>query len=201
MVTRPGLASTGVTAQDGDVIHAFPCGTLPLDFVGTLRARRNDAPTEKLTSAADLDAWFVESGLLPDAPSSGARDLERAVELREAVYALVWARLHDRPLPAGPVATVNAYAAAAPLVPVLTDAGWSRVGDAGQALSQLAREAVEIVGGDQAALLRECGRPECTQVYLDHSRGHRREWCSMATCGSRMKAAAYRARQRADAEA
>ncbi|MFE7407980.1 CGNR zinc finger domain-containing protein [Isoptericola sp. NPDC057559] len=183
------------------MIHAFPCGTLPLDFVGTLRARRNDAPMEKLASAADLDAWFVESGLLPDARSSGARDLERAVELREAVYALVWARLHDRPLPEDPVATVNAYAAAAPLVPVLTDAGWSRVGGAGQALSQLAREAVEIVGGDQAALLRECGRPECTQVYLDHSRGHRREWCSMATCGSRMKAAAYRARQRADAEA
>jgi len=201
MVTRPGLAQAGVTCQGGDVFHAFPCGTLALDFVGTLRARRNDEPTEKLASAADLDAWFVESGLLSAAPSSGAADVERAVELREAVYALVWARLHDRPLPAGAVGAVNRYAADAPLVPVLTDAGWSRVGGAGQVLSQIAREAVEIVGGDSAALLRECGRPECTQVYLDHSRGRRREWCSMATCGSRMKAAAYRARQRAGADA
>ncbi|MFJ2397220.1 CGNR zinc finger domain-containing protein, partial [Streptomyces sp. NPDC087843] len=31
---------------------------------------------------------------------------------------------------------------------------------------------------------------------LDRSRGHRREWCAMKTCGSRVKSAAYRARQR-----
>ncbi|MFC8597888.1 CGNR zinc finger domain-containing protein [Isoptericola sp. NPDC057191] len=183
------------------MIHAFPCGTLALDFVGTLRARRNDEPTEKLTSAADLDAWFVESGLLADASSSGAADLERALALREAVYALVWSRLHDRPLPADAVGTVNAVAATPPLTPVLTEQGWAWAGGADQVLSQLARQAVEIVGGDEAALLRECGRPECTQVYLDRSRGHRREWCSMATCGSRMKAAAYRARQRAGSDA
>lgn len=183
------------------MIHAFPCGTLALDFVGTLRARRNEEPTEKLASGTDLDAWFLESGLLPDAPSADDGDLGRAVVLREAVYALVWARLHDRPLPGEAVETVNSFAAAPPLTPVLGSDGWSRVGDASQALSQVAREAVEIVGGEQAALLRECGRPECTQVYLDHSRGRRREWCSMATCGSRMKAAAYRARQRAGTDA
>ncbi|MFF2451768.1 CGNR zinc finger domain-containing protein [Isoptericola sp. NPDC058082] len=183
------------------MIHAFPCGTPALDFVGTLRARRNDEPTEKLASVADLDAWCVESGLLDGAPASDAGDLRHAVELREAIYALVRARLLDRPLPAEAVGTVNRYAAHPPLTPVLTEAGWSRVGSAAQVLSQLAREAVEIVGGDAAALLRECGRPECTQVYLDHSRGRRREWCSMATCGSRMKAAAYRARRRAGVDA
>nr|WP_272925142.1 CGNR zinc finger domain-containing protein [Streptomyces sp. SID8377] len=49
-------------------------------------------------------------------------------------------------------------------------------------------------------MLRECARPECTQVYLDHSRGRRREWCAMRTCGNRVKAAAFRARHRTTAE-
>lgn len=181
------------------MIHAFPCGTLALDFVGTLRARRNDEPTEKLTAPTDLDAWFVESGLVPRAEASVPSDLDAAIEVREAIYALVWARLHDRALPADAVATVNAIAAEPPLAACLTPNGWARSGSPRQALSHLAREAVEIVGGEEAALLRECARPECTQVYLDTSRGHRREWCSMATCGSRMKAKAYRERRKADA--
>jgi hypothetical protein len=50
-------------------------------------------------------------------------------------------------------------------------------GAAAQGLVTLAREADEIVGGEDAALLRECGRLECTQVYLDRSRGYRRQWC------------------------
>ncbi|MFD1497699.1 ABATE domain-containing protein, partial [Streptosporangium lutulentum] len=44
--------------------HAFPCGNLALDFVGTLRARRNPVPTDVLTSPRSLDAWFRESGLV-----------------------------------------------------------------------------------------------------------------------------------------
>ncbi|MFB7891898.1 CGNR zinc finger domain-containing protein [Microbacterium sp. NPDC056044] len=181
------------------MIHAFPCGTLSLDFVGTLRARRNDHPTEKLADPSDLDAWFVESGLGPGVAASVPPDLDDAIQLREAIYALVWSRLHDRPLPADAVATLNGAAAAPPLAAALTADGWARSGTPRQALSQLAREAVEIIGGEQAALLRECARPECTQVYLDTSRGHRREWCSMATCGSRVKAQAYRDRQKAGA--
>ena len=179
------------------MIHAFPCGTLSLDFVGTLRARRNDEPTEKLTGPADLDAWFVEAGLVHGAEASTADDLAAAIDVREAIYALVWSRLHELPLPDDAVATLNSTAAAPPLAAALTPDGWARSGTPRQALAHIAREAVEIVGGEQAALLRECARPECTQVYLDTSRGHRREWCSMATCGSRMKAKAYRERQKA----
>ncbi|WP_370740859.1 CGNR zinc finger domain-containing protein [Streptomyces sp. Ncost-T10-10d] len=50
---------------------------------------------------------------------------------------------------------------------------------------------------DEAALLRECARPECTHVCLDRSRGHRREWCAMRTSGNQVTAAAYQVRQHA----
>jgi predicted RNA-binding Zn ribbon-like protein len=188
------LAPVQVTGQYGDVIHAFPCGTLSLDFVGTLRARRNDPPTEKLATVELLDDWFVESGMLDTAPGADAVDLEIAVEVREAIYALVAARVNGRSLPTHAVAVVNRHAAGQPIALRLGADGVTRTGLVAQGLTALARESVEILGGVEGALLRECARPECTQVYLDHSRGRRREWCAMRTCGNRVKAAAYRAR-------
>ncbi|WP_353940349.1 ABATE domain-containing protein [Streptomyces sp. HUAS MG91] len=175
--------------------HAFPCGTLPLDFVGTLRARRNDLPMEKLATPELLDDWFVESGMLDLAPGASEVDLTLAVDLRESIYSLVAARLHGEPLPPDAVAELNLQASGMPVTLRLGPDGATRTGSVGQGLAALARETVEILGGDDGALLRECARPECTQVYLDRSRGHRREWCAMRTCGNRVKAAAYRARQ------
>lgn len=186
-----------VTGQYGYVNHAFPCGTLCLDFVGTLRARRNAAPLEKLATPGLLDDWFVESGMMDLEPGASEADVAVAVELREAVYDLVAARLDGRPLPTEAVAEVNLHAAGLPVAVRLGPEGVIRTGPVAQGLASLAREAVQLVGGDEAALLRECARPECTQVYLDRSRGHRREWCAMKTCGNRVKAANYRARQHA----
>ncbi|MCQ4207952.1 MULTISPECIES: CGNR zinc finger domain-containing protein [Streptomyces] len=177
--------------------HAFPCGTLPLDFVGTLRARRNEEPTEKLATPELLDDWFVESKMLDLAPGASEVDLAIAIDLRESIYDLVAARLDGKPLPTDAVAELNLQASGKPVTLRLGPDGTTRTGTVSQGLAALAREAVEILGGDDGALLRECSRPECTQVYLDRSRGHRREWCAMKTCGNRVKAAAYRARQHA----
>lgn len=189
-----------MTRQNGYAMHAFPCGTPALDFVGTLRARRNASPTEKLDSDAALTAWFEESGLVHDAPDVATGDLEAAIALREAVYDLVSARRRGDAIPGPAREIVNGFAEGMP-IGVRLDGIVRRSGTVAQGLSSLARQAVEIVGGEDAALLRECARPECTQVYLDRSRGHRREWCAMKTCGNRVKAANFRARQRADAEA
>lgn len=177
-------------------MHAFPSGTLALDFVGTRRVRRDPEPLEKLGSPELLDAWFVESGLLDEEPRSTATDLEAAVQLREAIYSLVEARIGGTPATADAVAVVNRHASGAPELLQLASGRARRSGSAAQGLASVARQAVEIIGGADGALLRECGRPACTQVYVDRSRGHRREWCAMRTCGNRAKASAYRARHR-----
>jgi predicted RNA-binding Zn ribbon-like protein len=186
-----------VTGQYGYVNHAFPCGTLCLDFVGTLRARRNAGPLEKLATPGLLDDWFLESEMLDLAPGANEADVTIAVQLREAIYDLVVARLDGVPLPVEAVAEVNMHASGLPVTLRLGPDGVMRTGSVAQGLAALAREAVQLLGGDEATLLRECARPECTQVYLDRSRGHRREWCAMRTCGNRVKAANYRARQHA----
>ena len=44
--------------------------------------------------------------------------------------------------------------------------------------------------------LRPCGNDECQLFLIDHSRPGTARWCSMATCGNRMKARAHAQRQR-----
>jgi predicted RNA-binding Zn ribbon-like protein len=55
--------------------------------------------------------------------------------------------------------------------------------------------AVLLTEGD-FSLVRQCEGSECVLWFYDHTKAHRRRWCSMALCGNRMKVAAFRARQR-----
>ncbi|WP_091297988.1 CGNR zinc finger domain-containing protein [Amycolatopsis xylanica] len=176
--------------------HAFPCGNVALDFVGTLKARRNAEPRETLNRPYDLDTWLVEAGVAAAEPGSDPSDLAAALALRESIYDLVRARIVGEDHDPDSITVLNRMAARPPVVPQLAPDGLVLEATPSQALSSVARVAVEILGGPEAELLKECGRPECTQVYLDTSRGLRREWCAMATCGNKMKALAHRARQR-----
>ncbi|MFE9685202.1 CGNR zinc finger domain-containing protein [Streptomyces sp. NPDC006285] len=44
--------------------------------------------------------------------------------------------------------------------------------------------------------LRPCGNPECRLFLLDRSRANTARWCSMQTCGNRLKARRHQARAR-----
>jgi predicted RNA-binding Zn ribbon-like protein len=176
--------------------HAFPCGDPSLDFVGTLRARRNKVPFDMLRSPASLDAWFRESGVADAGTGCRPSDVREAVILREAIYSLVMARMRGENFEEGALALVNRAARTPPAVPQLTPVGRRIEATPAQAMSTVARDAIDMVSGQEAPLLKECANPECTQVYVDHSRGARREWCAMDSCGNKMKAAAYRARKR-----
>ncbi|MFJ3407382.1 CGNR zinc finger domain-containing protein [Promicromonospora sp. NPDC090134] len=47
--------------------------------------------------------------------------------------------------------------------------------------------------------LRPCANPECAKFLIDHSKPNTARWCSMATCGNRLKARRYQARRSANA--
>ena len=42
--------------------------------------------------------------------------------------------------------------------------------------------------------VKACEGPACTLLFVDHTRGRARRWCSMAICGNRAKQAAHRHR-------
>jgi len=149
-----------------------------------------------LRATTDLDTWLLESGVIDAGPRSRAADLEDALVLREAIYTLVRARIVGDTYGDEALEIVNGTALAPSAPPQLRESGRKVEATAAQALSWLARRAIDIVGGSDAEFLKECARPGCTQVYIDRSRGSRREWCAMDSCGNTMKAAAYRARKR-----
>lgn len=48
--------------------------------------------------------------------------------------------------------------------------------------------------------LRPCANPECTKFLLDRSKPNTARWCSMATCGNRLKARRHHSRRTTRAE-
>jgi predicted RNA-binding Zn ribbon-like protein len=99
-----------------------------------------------------------------------------------------------------PLAAVEAAARAAIEAARLTDAGgvlaWSwREDDASTPVHRLAIAAVELLAdAGELARLHECAG--CRWLFLDHSRGAGRRWCSMADCGTEAKKRRYVQRRR-----
>ena len=58
-------------------------------------------------------------------------------------------------------------------------------------LAAVARSAAEIIVEGAQARVRICANPVCGLFFSDHSRTHRRRWCSMAVCGNRNKVASF----------
>ena len=174
----------------------FRSGRLCLDFVATLGSR-GQLNLERLREPGDLERWLALAGLGARGPA-GPADLAAAVRLREAIYGLVLLDPRDR-LP-GAARVVNQMAALAPLVPELDDAGrgsvWAPGGTVAQALSSVARDAIDLLSGPLIARVRSCAGPDCTILFIDTSRPGTRRWCSMEVCGNQAKSAGLRQQRR-----
>ena len=177
----------------------FKCDSTSLDFIGTLKARKEEHPVDVLVTPEDAATWFRESGIVDETLPFTDRDLRRAIELRAAVAAVVDAHLAGTPYPTDSLATINEIAGTPGPVPRLTPSGRTITGTPDGAMSAVARDVIDILGGPTADLIKECSRDGCNQVYVDRSRGGRREWCAMDPCGNRIKAREYRARKAAAA--
>ncbi|MBB6348787.1 CGNR zinc finger domain-containing protein [Nonomuraea muscovyensis] len=194
-------------------MFAFVSGNLALDLAGTVQHRTTDR-RDVLREPDDMARWMVEAGVLDTPCEVTPAGLEAAKELREALYRLASAAAEPHPHEPHPHEShltgprpaesqadrevVNRFAAAPPVGVRLDAAGRvERAGDLAAALSTVARQAVELLGGTQAVRIKECGAEACTRLYVDTSRGGARRWCDMQECGNRAKAAGFRARHRA----
>ena len=85
---------------------------------------------------------------------------------------------------------------------VSADSGWklefvARESGLDWLLAAVARSAAEIIVEGAQARVRICANPVCGLFFSDHSRTHRRRWCSMAVCGNRNKVASFARRHTA----
>ena len=168
-----------------------------LNFVGTMK-HRSSSREEMLTEPELLSDWAVQGGLLDARVDVTDDDLVAAIELREAIYRTVIARLeHHRPRPAD-VDLLNAQASQPQLTPRLRRTGdVRREGTTAQLLASLAADLLDLLAGTDIENVKRCAHPDCTRLYLDASRAKNRQWCGKGTCGNKAKVQAFRARQRA----
>ena len=153
-----------------------------------------------LRDPADLVVLADRMGLVEGAVEGSEPALRAARELRTGLDALLRAQLAGTAAP--PAAAdrlaerMRAAYAAARLARV--PGGWQWTWPPDDADTPVHRLALAAVGlltdGAELARLRCCAG--CCWLYLDHSRGSGRRWCSMADCGTNAKKRRYVQRRR-----
>jgi predicted RNA-binding Zn ribbon-like protein len=196
-------------------------GSLCLDFINTLDDRFLSEPKDLLKDYADLARFAEDAGILDAAqadhlselsttyPEAARRALRAAVQLREALYAVIWATIKKNPVSKDALITLNQYVQKAAqhssLVHTLKDDRkfeW-RFDDAPNNLEALlwpiARSAAELLVSEQLEFVHACASEACQWLFLDVSKNHRRRWCDMTKCGNRAKVQAFYERQKVSA--
>ena len=162
----------------------------------------------------DLVAWLSEAGLLEAAAAEealgrwggapeGERAFGRALSFRAALRGAFERVVEDEPVPREAVDGVNALLAGRLGRDELVRSGegferrfrWE-AREPEHLLAPLADSAADLLSRDDPSLVRRCENPECVLLFYDTSRTHARRWCSMATCGNRMKVRAHLERVR-----
>jgi len=181
-------------------------GNLALDFLDTLRRGRNGW-VDALGTPSDVVTWLARQvepvPNQPEAPLpvSEARILfDEAHRLRSDVRGLVEGHHRGR-IPDWAFFGVNRVLAASASAWRLEDSSAGptlvelRVGSSPlRRLGPIAWAAAHLVTAVPPQRVRPCASSRCGAWFVDTSKGGRRRWCSMATCGNREKAAAHRAK-------
>ncbi len=188
----PGARQPELVGQDGGL-----CVT----FVNTANEKRR-----RLETFGDLLEWGRANGVLADAD---ARRLSRAAarrpadaeavtvaaeELRASIERILLA-LVDRVKPAdADLDALNATLSTLPHPCLEPDAdGWRwEWGDRGgddldRVLWPVACSAADVLASESRHKVRRCAGDDCDLLFVDHTPGTPRKWCTMESCGSRVK--------------
>jgi predicted RNA-binding Zn ribbon-like protein len=180
----------------------FIGGSLAVDFIHT-GGEGDRAVWERWTSTRDLEDWIQACPHLAVRLSVAPPDLVVAKDLREAIWAVSQAVLGRQVPPHSAIARVESVAAKPDLVPAWKQGRmqWSAETTVDQVLSSVARDALAVFGTDLVQRFRQCAGPNCTLMFVDHSRAGRRQWCAMERCGNLTKVARHRAKEKGEPHA
>jgi predicted RNA-binding Zn ribbon-like protein len=182
-----------------------------LEFVNTTAPLPDGGVLELIGEGRAYLSWLRRLGLIDsadrqvvvesctpaglDAVAAEARDLREW--LRPVIAA--WAAAPERTLSAEVVARLNAVLAADQrFTAIETEARGVTVRELrrwdgpAQLLVPPIEAAARLLVAGERRLVRNC--EGCTIWFYDHTKAHRRRWCSMALCGNRAKAQGHRQR-------
>lgn len=164
-------------------------------FVNTVDIESGE---EALSDPDALRSWLVAHGLLEPGTPLTDSDLRHAVAFRETLRALAYGNHEGGPDPAA-VAAMNRIAAGARL-----RIGFDRRGEAvlepdvlglDGAVARLLAVVYAAMRDGTWHRFKACRNDTCRWVFYDRSRNRSSSWCTMAVCGNRRKARAYRRRR------
>lgn len=191
----------------------FIGGDPTVDFVDTEVMRQGER-IDLLPDFEHLVVWLIQAGLLDHdevmqkiqhwgEDNESSRVLAKARELRRTlrdIFEQVVEEGHINP------EKINALNSQLQLYPgylqlTQTSHGLSRqfthpIKSPNDLLLPLAESVVNFLCEANLLLIKYCGNPGCIRYFYDSTKNHSRRWCSMETCGNRMKVAAYYQRKR-----
>lgn len=165
------------------------------EFVNTndIEGEQDDLATPEL-----LRAWLAARSELGTDQRVDAAAHRRAIAIREGLRELGGANNGEPPDP-DRLDALNEVASRLPMVVTVGPDAVRlspKVGGVDRFLAGLLASLARAMADGSWTRVKACRRDTCRWLFFDQSRNRSGTWCSMAGCGSRMKARAYRARQR-----
>lgn len=178
-----------------------------LDLINTVELT-DGIPADSLMSAGDAVAFFTtrsiahEDELRADARRDADAWLTRVHGARAAMREVWDAAVAGRSVPGDAIEILNGVLAHAPQVELRAGIAGVVVGhrhgsDAtAEALARLVEPLVGAIATGETSRFRVCANDGCRWVFEDTSRGGRRRWCDMSSCGNRAKVRRFRSKRR-----
>ena len=161
---------------------------LVLDFLNSVDLRtygpsRGLIDRDQLAVPAGATQWLQAQGIAAPAGAIST-EIEKLREIRERLRAALAAE-GDMSLNGSVVLTIDRGSVAI--------VGPGRDGRLTDAIAALL---IKVALSPEYQRLRICDAEDCRRAFYDTSRNGRSRWCSMKTCGNRMKTRSYRQRNR-----
>ncbi|MGP9634632.1 CGNR zinc finger domain-containing protein [Halomonas sp. AOP43-A1-21] len=177
-------------------------GNLAIDFINT-QFGVGEEHQECLTDSSSVITWLQQAGVLSEyreSPPPGLAHLAR--ELRDNMRELLISAQQGRS--ADPAVINHVLERGCPLEKIewqpaeaaFQKKTYRRNLESESLLQPVAWALVQLLTEEDVQLVKECEASDCILLFHDQTKSHRRRWCSMASCGNRMKAAAHRARKK-----
>lgn len=190
-------------------------GRLCLDFANTVDYHGRERPKEYLNTFKDLIAWSLHLNILRNYeakklsrvaemhPSKAKMVLNRAIELREAIYRIFSSIFEGKRAKGEDLALLNEnlYKTMSNSLIIQTKSSffWDSNGNKEALdwiLNPVIRSAAELLVSEELKRVRKCADQECGWLFLDISRNKNRRWCDMKDCGNRAKASRFYKRKK-----
>jgi predicted RNA-binding Zn ribbon-like protein len=177
-------------------------GHLALDFVNTVDARRDRWGPDALCGFDDVVRWAQRVSLISADEADrlfqlaqlhmedAKRAFEHALTARELIYRLFLAEARGDEPAQEDIAGFTPLSRASNSARLLTFDGkgydWRwRPDELDTILHRVVFAAAELLVDQSRRQVRECTGLNCGWLFLDHSKGGRRTWCSDEGCGTR----------------